>query len=453
VSHAFQLQNNAQFLVGLDDVPGNDANLFVTKYKADGSGYIFSTYLGGSGFSWQCGTQNGGIGDTGGPVAVDGSGNIYVTGAARSSDFPTTPAITISKFSGVTAGNSGGVGQVSDTNSFVTALKSDGSSLLFSTFLGGPAPDECSAEDWSNGCPYTPCEPGNGPEAAVEGDGDSGNGIAVGARGVVYVTGSTGSSSFPVKNPFQSVNRAANAISQNAFLTAIDPAAKPPLLYSTYYGGNTYDSAFGVAVDAHGDAYIAGQTSSPNLPVTYDAYHAKLKGPSDAFVARFAFKALEIAPTINWTAPAPITYGTALGPKQLDARANVNGKFVYSHKAGSVLGSGEHALSVTFKPYESSVYAAVTKTVEITVKKARLTVTAENQTVKQGQAVPPLTYKIAGFVNADTAKSATIGKPRLTTTATSKSAPGKYVIKVTDGTLAAKNYTFTFEDGTLTISK
>jgi hypothetical protein len=453
VSNAFQPQNNAQFLVGLDDVPGNDANLFVTKYKADGSGYIFSTYLGGSGFGWQCGTQNGGIGDTGGPVAVDGKGDIYVTGAARSSDFPTTSTLTISKFSGVTAGNSGGAGQVSDTNSFVTALKSDGSGLLFSTFLGGPAPDQCSAEDWSNGCPYTPCEPGNGEEAAVEYDGDSGNGIAVGENGVVYVTGSTGSSSFPVKSPFQSVNNAANAIGQNAFLAAINPAAKSPLVYSTYYGGNTYDSASGVAVDAHGNPYISGQTSSPNLPVSYGAYDTKLKGSSDAFVAKFALKSLDIAPTITWTAPASIPYGTALGAKQLDARANVKGTFVYLPKAGSVLGFGEHTLSVTFKPFDNSIYADATKTVKIAVKKATLTVTAEDQTMKQGAAVPALTYKIKGFVNRDTQKTATSGKPKLTTTATSKSAPGKYPIKATDGTLAAKDYTFTFEDGTLTILK
>lgn len=453
VSHAFQPQNNAQFGVGPDEAPGNDANLFVSKYKADGSGYIFSTYLGGSGFTWQCGTQNGGVGDTGGPVALGGSGNIYVTGAARSADFPTTSTLTISKFSGITEGNTGG-GQVSDTNSFVTALKSDGSGLLFSTFLGGPAPDECSAEDWSNGtCGYaTPCEPQFG-NVGVEGDGDSGNGIAVGANGIVYITGSTGSSSFPLKSPFQSVNRAANAISRNAFLTAINPAAKPPLLYSTYYGGSNYDSASGVAVDAHGDAYIAGQTSSPNLPVTYDAFHAKLHGPSDAFVARFALKDLEIAPTIDWAAPAPITYGAALGPRQLDARANVNGRFVYSPKAGSVLGPGEHTLSVTFKPFDDSIFAAATKTVELAVKKATLTVTAENQTIKQGEAVPPLTYRITGFVNSDMQKTATSGKPKLTTNATSQSAPGKYLIKVTNGTLAAKNYTFIFEDGTLIITK
>jgi hypothetical protein len=89
----------------------------------------------------------------------------------------------------------------------------------------------------------------------------------------------------------------------------------------------------------------------------------------------------------------------------------------------------------------------------ITVEKAKLTVTANNLSMKQGAAVPALTYSITGFVNGDTEKSANAGAPRLTTTATSKSAPGAYPIYVAAGTLASANYIFALVSGTLTVTK
>jgi hypothetical protein len=88
----------------------------------------------------------------------------------------------------------------------------------------------------------------------------------------------------------------------------------------------------------------------------------------------------------------------------------------------------------------------------IVVKKAALTVTANNLSMKQGGTVPTLTYAMAGFVNGDTQAKATTGQPALSTTATSKSAAGSYPITVKTGTLAASNYTFTLVNGTLTVT-
>ncbi|MGA3213326.1 MAG: MBG domain-containing protein, partial [Terriglobales bacterium] len=68
-------------------------------------------------------------------------------------------------------------------------------------------------------------------------------------------------------------------------------------------------------------------------------------------------------------------------------------------------------------------------------------------------AVPTLTYTMAGLVNGDMQAKATSGQPVLSTTATSKSAPGKYPITITAGTLAAPNYSFTLVKGTLTVTK
>ncbi len=89
----------------------------------------------------------------------------------------------------------------------------------------------------------------------------------------------------------------------------------------------------------------------------------------------------------------------------------------------------------------------------IVVNKATLTVTANNLSMKEGATVPKLTYTMKGFVNGDKQAKATTGQPALSTTATSKSAPGKYPITVKVGKLAAANYKFTFVKGTLTVTK
>lgn len=79
-------------------------------------------------------------------------------------------------------------------------------------------------------------------------------------------------------------------------------------------------------------------------------------------------------PTITWSAPAPITYGTALGSQQLNASANTGGSFVYSPAAGTVLPAGTQTLGVTFTPFSSN-YSSTTASVQLTVQKATPTIT------------------------------------------------------------------------------
>ena len=170
-------------------------------------------------------------------------------------------------------------------------------------------------------------------------------------------------------------------------------------------------------------------------------------------------------PVITWANPAAITYGAPLGPQQLDATASVPGTFVYTPKAGTVLGVGVQTLSVLFTPGPSGPpappgppgppnggnYTTATKTVSITVNPAVLTVTATNITAKHNQPIPPLTYTVTGFVNGNN-KSVLSGSPSESTTGKQGSAAGKYPITITQGTLSAANYTFTFVNGTLTIT-
>ena len=204
------------------------ANAFVAKLNAAGKALVYSTYLGGSVF------------DFAGGIAVDASGNAYVTGTTYSTDFPTANA-----FQGST-----NAGRVPDA--FVAKLNASGSALLYSTYLGGSL-------------------------------GENGQAIAVDASGNAYVTGSTASSDFPTANAFQSTNRGGDDV----FVTKLNVTGSAPV-YSTYLGGSGNDEASGIAVDASGYAYVTGNTDSTSFP-TANAIQGKnggVLGTRDAFVTK-----------------------------------------------------------------------------------------------------------------------------------------------------------------------
>src|SRR5713226_3034128 len=110
---------------------------------------------------------------------------------------------------------------------------------------------------------------------------DSGNAIAIDASGNAYVAGDTESTDFPVANPIQF----AIAGRRNAFVTKLSPTGT--LVYSTYLGGGGQDSAFGIAVDGAGSAYVCGETRSSNFP-TQAPLQALSAGGTDGFVAKLA---------------------------------------------------------------------------------------------------------------------------------------------------------------------
>jgi uncharacterized membrane protein len=155
-------------------------------------------------------------------------------------------------------------------------------------------------------------------------------------------------------------------------------------------------------------------------------------------------------PSITWATPTAITYGTALSATQLNATASVPGTFAYSPVAGTVLGAGSKTLTATFKPTDTADYNNATATVTLTVNKARLLVSANNLSKSVGAANPALTFSYSGFVNGDTA-AVLSGSPALTTTATTSSPAGNYPITVSQGTLAAANYSFTLVNGMLAV--
>lgn len=158
-------------------------------------------------------------------------------------------------------------------------------------------------------------------------------------------------------------------------------------------------------------------------------------------------------PTVTrWPTASTLTYGQALSASALtNGAASVPGTFAFANPL-TVPGAGTAAQSVLFTPTDAADYNNVSGTVNVTVNKAVLTVTAANASRTYGASNPVFTPIYAGFVNGDT--SAVLGgSPSLTTTATVTSVPGTYRITASAGTLSATNYSFTFVNGTLTITQ
>ena len=198
---------------------------FVTKINPSGSQFIYSTYLGGSG--WEEAQA----------VAVDTGGNAYVTGYTNSSDFPSATWIPSQR---------GGT----EEDAFVAKVNSSGNGLIYATILSGNRDDR-------------------------------GRSIAVDSERRACVTGITTSSDFPLANAIQKRYGG----DQDAFVARLSPSGRL-LVQSTYLGGSARDAGNGIALDPADNVYVAGLTWSTNFPVAAPI-QANNRGKGDAFVAKF----------------------------------------------------------------------------------------------------------------------------------------------------------------------
>jgi subtilisin-like proprotein convertase family protein len=161
------------------------------------------------------------------------------------------------------------------------------------------------------------------------------------------------------------------------------------------------------------------------------------------------------SPTLTWTNPAGITYGTALSGTQLNATAtysatNVPGTLTYSSPAGTFLNAGNNqTISVTFTPTDTNSFLAVTTNIAINVSPAPLTITANDTNKIYGAALPVFTATYSGFANSDTTNNLT-AQETLTTSASASSSAGTYTIIASGAT--SSNYAITHVNGTLTIN-
>ncbi len=182
---------------------------------------VYSTYLGGTNS------------DTMNAIAVDSSGNAYITGTTASTDYPVTTGAFQTKFS----------------TAFVTKLNATGTAVLYSTFLGGSGSSSGGDTAWA---------------------------IAVDSAGDAYVGGSTFSKDFPVSTGALQTTNKTGAGSSTAFVSKLNPAGTA-LLYSTYLGGTRTDTAYSLVIDAAGNAYIGGAAYSGDFPVTTGVFQSTNK--------------------------------------------------------------------------------------------------------------------------------------------------------------------------------
>ena len=363
---------------------GLTLNAFVAKLNPAGSALVYSTYLGGGG---------GYRGDLGHAIAVDASGNAYVTGEASSPNFPTVNAFQ-------SAPGGGKCVILPCPNAFVTKFNSAGS-LVYSTFLGGNADDQgygiavdSSGSAYVTGATQSPNFPvtSNAFQAVCQAkciygsafvtkfnaagsalvystylsgnDGDKGLGIAVDSSGSAYVTGSTASANFPTLNaikPVHSADCASEVLCPEVFVTKLN-ATGSAIIYSTYLGGEGVfpaggDQGYGIAVDASGNAYITGQTSSFSFP-TANAFQGSngggscygtsiiFNGYSGVCVNAFLTKLSAFAAGTPQTLPAPsVTQGGVINAASFAKGAVAPGSFISIF--GSNLATGPVSASAT----------------------------------------------------------------------------------------------------------
>jgi hypothetical protein len=273
------------------------------------------------------------------------------------------------------------------------------------------------------------------------------------AAGTVLKAGSqTLSVSFtPTDSTDYTTAKATVTLTVNQAAPVITWGAPSPITYGTALSATQLDATASVAGSfayspAAGTVLKAGsQTLSANFTPADTADYLTAK-------AGVTLTVNQATPTIGWPTPAAITYGTPLGVAQLNAAASVPGLFAYSPAAGTVLKAGTQTVNATFTPTDATDYTTARASVQLTVNKAVLTVTAANLTKVYGAPLPVLAYTISGFVNGDAAASAVTGTAALTTTASAQSGVGSYPISAAMGSLAAANYSFAFAPGTLTVA-
>jgi RHS repeat-associated protein len=378
---------------------GGSGDAFVTVFKADGSGLLGSTYLGGSALDDAYG------------IALDNSNHIYVDGLTSSSAYPTTggayqtssgggqdgfvsrltlPSTTMTLDWSSYIGGSGEDGlrgiAVDSSNRAYVAGYSKSSNYpttvgAYQTTLSGTQDAVVSRLD-SNGTAL-------GFSSYVGGTGvDEAKGIALDASNNVYLAGLT-SGSFPTSNAAQSTYGGG---SNDAFVLEM-ASSGASLTWSTYLGGSGDDYAQGISVDTNSNVIVAGATASTNFP-TASPYQGSNAGGYDAFIARYDTlqppKLTSISSdtgssssdyittattlTLSGTAPASATVKVYRADSGYlgSTTASANGTFTYDY-SGTTLSEGTYAF--TFTTTQSGVEGVQSNPYQVIVDKTAPTVT------------------------------------------------------------------------------
>ena len=250
LSEDFPLTAGAFQAVNYATPSNNVSTAFISKFNPSGTALLYSTYLGGVAISNTLHQQ----GDYGKAIAVDVSGNAYITGYTYSADFPVTSGA-------FQKGNQAATVELA--TGFVTKLNPSGTALVYSTYLGGSTLDELTA-------------------------------LAIDSAGDAYISGISFSSNFPTTaGVLQTANKSFTSNGYNAVISKLNPTGSG-LIYSTYLGGGSTDGSTlsniywtnPIVVDKSGNVYVAGFSSSGDFPVTAGAYQAKNNGTINITVSK-----------------------------------------------------------------------------------------------------------------------------------------------------------------------
>ena len=235
--------DSSDFPSGTDGLPAGANHVFVSKLNPSGSSLVYTAYLGGNG-------QDYGVG-----LVLDGSNGAFVTGSTTSSDFPTVNAYQQT--------------QPGPYTGFLTHISADGSSIVYSTYLGGSTFDQPTS-------------------------------IAINTTGQVYVAGYTMSQNFPVANALQGTVSANQGgyYGEYGFVTKFSQNGSS-LVYSTYLGGSSnvaqmcgstpcypspYSAVSAISLDANDNAYVVGTTNTYDFPATPGTFQPTNTTSSNAYV-------------------------------------------------------------------------------------------------------------------------------------------------------------------------
>jgi Chitobiase/beta-hexosaminidase C-terminal domain/Bacterial Ig-like domain (group 3)/Beta-propeller repeat len=346
--------------------PSGHSDMTMSKLNPTATKLLYSTYLGGTGSPYGDDEAN--------ALAVDSSGNVYLSGNTWEADYPVTKGAFQTTSNSVANSLASG---------FITKMNPEGSALVYSTYLSGSG-------------------------------GDRAFGLGVDNSGNAYITGSAHSTDFPVtKNAFQTSNPAAFNNGAVVFLTELNPVGAA-LVYSTYLGGQSSfdDTGYGVALGSGGAVYLAGFTNAPDFPVTKSAYQTNFNSQQSTtgFVAEFNLgsgpagiaTATSLATTANpavvgtnltFTADVIPATGTAIPTgnvvfsinEKAVATVPLNAKGWASYSTTTPLAIGQYAILASYAG--SATYVASGGDITQTIAPARPVITPPGGTYQSAQLV------------------------------------------------------------------
>ena len=266
---AFDINSNFTVFAGAYGI----TDVFISKYSADGTQMLWSTFLGG-------GNNNQGT-ETAHSLICDQDDNVYVFGATSSADFPTSTGAFDATHNGGDAAQfqfNGVTHDAQGVDLYVSKISADGSALMGSSFIGGSGNDGMNYAAAS--LPYNAVNLYNG---LVSNYGDQFRGeIMLDAANNVIVASCTKSNNFPTVNAFQNTN----AGNQDGVVFKIS-SDFTQLLFSSYYGGSGDDACYSVKVDESENIVFAGGTASNDLLGTTGGFQVNNSGGStDGFVVK-----------------------------------------------------------------------------------------------------------------------------------------------------------------------